>query len=281
MVSDLTLAGSRRRTSGNPGHHGRLAVGLRALLQSEPFPPFRSRWLACCATACSRAKRSRRKSTGRSRATISQAGQSVTGESHQNPLKALRMSYIAASVAGVTFFILSVSLLGLLPWSTLNDQIVSLAPTASLELTALSTGAGKSMPEKAAPIATRNRSVCRGRHRTLRRSDLAWETAWKLLTCWGHGGLAPICPEPRIPAPISGTWLICSRPEAWYPSQSCSPIPNFSTACPPSPARGFGSGCLSQHLRSKSGIGVAEGEIAMRQSAGDDQWTLMSLDADY
>lgn len=49
---------------------------------------------------------------------------------------ALRMSYIVASVAGVTFFVFSVSLLGLLPRQMLAEQSASLAPGQLLPLTA-------------------------------------------------------------------------------------------------------------------------------------------------
>jgi len=53
-----------------------------------------------------------------------------------DPARALRMSYIVASVAGVTFFVFSVSLLGLLPRQMLADQSAALAPGQLLPLTA-------------------------------------------------------------------------------------------------------------------------------------------------
>lgn len=53
-----------------------------------------------------------------------------------NPARALRMSYIVASVAGVTFFVFSVSLLGLLPRQMLAEQSVALGPGQLLPLTA-------------------------------------------------------------------------------------------------------------------------------------------------
>jgi len=45
-----------------------------------------------------------------------------------SPGKALRDSYVVASVAGITFFIVSVSLLGLLPQRMLAEQVASLQP---------------------------------------------------------------------------------------------------------------------------------------------------------
>lgn len=51
-------------------------------------------------------------------------------------VSAVRMSYLVASLAGIVFFVFSVSLLGLLPNRVLQQQTVSLAPGAALLLTA-------------------------------------------------------------------------------------------------------------------------------------------------
>ena len=55
-------------------------------------------------------------------------------ESMQDPAKALRMSYIVASVAGVAFFVFSVSLLGVLPREILVRQTMILGPQQELPL---------------------------------------------------------------------------------------------------------------------------------------------------
>jgi len=47
---------------------------------------------------------------------------------------ALRMSYVAAFVCGIGFFVLSVSILGVIPLQSLQDETALLAPTASLAL---------------------------------------------------------------------------------------------------------------------------------------------------
>ncbi len=49
---------------------------------------------------------------------------------------ALRMSYAAAFLGGVGFFVLSVGMLGVIPLQSLNDQATLLAPQASLALSA-------------------------------------------------------------------------------------------------------------------------------------------------
>lgn len=51
------------------------------------------------------------------------------------PLKALQLSYLVASVAGVGFFVLSVTLLGVLPFQELKTQSAVLAPAQALGLT--------------------------------------------------------------------------------------------------------------------------------------------------
>jgi len=55
-------------------------------------------------------------------------------ESLQDPAKALRMSYIVASVAGVSFFVFSVSLLGVIPREILSRQSMILGPAQELPL---------------------------------------------------------------------------------------------------------------------------------------------------
>lgn len=50
------------------------------------------------------------------------------------PLKALQLSYLVASVAGVGFFVLSVTLLGVLPFQELKSQSAVLAPAQALGL---------------------------------------------------------------------------------------------------------------------------------------------------
>ncbi len=53
----------------------------------------------------------------------------------QDPARAVRMSYIVASVAGVAFFVFSVSLLGVLPRESLSRQSTVLGPGQDLPLT--------------------------------------------------------------------------------------------------------------------------------------------------
>lgn len=60
-------------------------------------------------------------------------GEEVIADAGFSP--ALRMSYIVASVAGIGFFVFSVSLLGVIPRQTLSEETAALAPGATLGLT--------------------------------------------------------------------------------------------------------------------------------------------------
>lgn len=55
-------------------------------------------------------------------------------KSGSHPLKALQLSYLVASVAGVGFFVLSVTLLGVLPFQELEKQSADLAPAQEFAL---------------------------------------------------------------------------------------------------------------------------------------------------
>jgi len=73
-------------------------------------------------------------------AEASSATQEAAAEPTQAPptglSPALRMSYTVAAVAGVGFFVFSVSLLGIIPRQTLSDETLTLAPGPALSLSA-------------------------------------------------------------------------------------------------------------------------------------------------
>ncbi|GJM11825.1 MAG: hypothetical protein DHS20C12_02280 [Pseudohongiella sp.] len=65
-----------------------------------------------------------------------QSAQNKTTDDHSisGAASALRMSYAAAFLGGVGFFVLSVSMLGIIPLQSLNEQTAVIAPSASLAL---------------------------------------------------------------------------------------------------------------------------------------------------
>ncbi|MBT3529577.1 MAG: c-type cytochrome [Gammaproteobacteria bacterium] len=75
------------------------------------------------------------------RAAITNAEHSNSGVEHtatddKGAASALRYSYLVASLAGVGFFIFSVSLLGVMPFKQLQEEAASLAPADPLPMTA-------------------------------------------------------------------------------------------------------------------------------------------------
>ena len=285
MVSDLTLAGLAQGDlwkSGAPW-----VVSLRA---SEPYwvirtlsaIPVTAGFGLLCYGLLKGPRGAGARALAEARATISQAGQSVTGESHQNPLKALRMSYIAASVAGVTFFILSVSLLGLLPRSTLNDQIASLAPTASLELTA-SEHRGRQIyaREGCAYCHTQQIRFVEADIERFGAATLAWEDSMETPHMLGTRRIGPDLS--RAANTRTDQWHLAHlfAPRSVVPRSIMPSYPEFFDGTPTKPRQeALDLVAYLNTLGRSRELAWPEGEIAMRQAAGDDQWTLMSLDAD-
>ena len=285
MVSDLTLAGLAQGDlwkSGAPW-----VVSLRA---SEPYwvirtlsaIPVTAGFGLLCYGLLKGPRGAGARALAAARATISQAGQSVTGESHQNPLKALRMSYIAASVAGVTFFILSVSLLGLLPRSTLNDQIASLAPTASLELTA-SEHRGRQIyaREGCAYCHTQQIRFVEADIERFGAATLAWEDSMETPHMLGTRRIGPDLS--RAANTRTDQWHLAHlfAPRSVVPRSIMPSYPEFFDGTPTRPRQeALDLVAYLNTLGRSRELAWPEGEIAMRQAAGDDQWTLMSLDAD-
>ena len=285
MVSDLTLAGLAQGDlwkSGAPW-----VVSLRA---SEPYwvirtlsaIPVTAGFGLLCYGLLKGPRGAGARALAEARATIRQAGQSVTGESHQNPLKALRMSYIAASVAGVTFFILSVSLLGLLPRSTLNNQIASLAPTASLELTA-SEHRGRQIyaREGCAYCHTQQIRFVEADIERFGAATLAWEDSMETPHMLGTRRIGPDLS--RAANTRTDQWHLAHlfAPRSVVPRSIMPSYPEFFDGTPTKPRQeALDLVAYLNTLGRSRELAWPEGEIAMRQAAGDDQWTLMSLDAD-
>ena len=285
MVSDLTLAGLAQGDlwkSGAPW-----VVSLRA---SEPYwvirtlsaIPVTAGFGLLCYGLLKGPRGAGARALAEARATISQAGQSVTGESHQNPLKALRMSYIAASVAGVTFFILSVSLLGLLPRSTLNDQIASLAPTASLELTA-SEHRGRQIyaREGCAYCHTQQIRFIEADIERFGAATLAWEDSMETPHMLGTRRIGPDLS--RAANTRTDQWHLAHlfAPRSVVPRSIMPSYPEFFDGTPTKPRQeALDLVAYLNTLGRSRELAWPEGEIAMRLASGDDQWTLMSLDAD-
>jgi mono/diheme cytochrome c family protein len=106
--------------------------------------------------------------------------------------RALRMSYVVASVAGVLFFVMSVVLLGVWPGRVLEQQSVAMAPGHVLTLTA-SERRGRDIYSREGCAYCHTQQV-RYLHADMQRfgaPTLAWETKQDFPHLWGTRRIGP------------------------------------------------------------------------------------------
>ena len=285
MVSDLTLAGLAQGELWKAG--APWVVSLRA---SEPYwlirtlsaIPITAGFGLLCYGLLKGPRGAGARALAEARATISQAGPSGTDKNHQNPVKALRMSYIAASVAGVTFFIFSVSLLGLLPQSTLNDQIALLAPAANLELTA-SEHRGRQIyaREGCAYCHTQQIRFIESDIERFGAATMAWEDSMETPHMLGTRRIGPDLSRAANTRTDQWHFAHLFAPRSVVPRSIMPSYPQFFDGTPTQPRQeALDLVAYLNTLGRSRELAWPEGEIAMREAAGDDQWTMMSLDAD-
>jgi cytochrome c oxidase cbb3-type subunit II len=104
----------------------------------------------------------------------------------------LRMSYLAASIGGVGFFVMSILLLGVWPGRVLKDQIGKTSPAHPLALTA-SEQRGRVVYSQngCAYCHTQQIRYLERDARRFGRSTLAWETVFDYPHLWGTRRIGP------------------------------------------------------------------------------------------
>ncbi|MFL2839033.1 MAG: cbb3-type cytochrome c oxidase subunit I [Pseudohongiellaceae bacterium] len=284
MVVDLTLAGL---VQGNMWQEG--APWLDALRASEPY------WLIRSISAIpitigfglllygltKGPRGAGAQDFAAARTTIQAPEQDDSKHPFSNLAKALRMSYIVASVAGVTFFVFSVSLLGLLPQSTLDAQTEQLAPVASLSLTA-SEQRGRQIyaKEGCAYCHTQQIRFTEADIERFGAATLAWEDAMDTPHMLGTRRIGPDLS--RAANTRSDQWHLAHlyAPRSVVPKSIMPSYPEYFNGSPLEPRQEAVDlvAYLNTLGRSRE-LAWPEGEAAMRTAAGDDEWTLMSLDA--
>ena len=107
-------------------------------------------------------------------------------------MKALRMSYIVASVCGVLFFVMSVTLLGVWPARVLQEQSHSMAPENPLGLTR-SEQRGRTIyiREGCAYCHTQQIRYTDADMKRFGAPTLAWETRQDYPHLWGTRRIGP------------------------------------------------------------------------------------------
>ena len=106
--------------------------------------------------------------------------------------RAIRMAYVVASIAGVAFFVMSVSLLGVWPARTLAQQARAMSPERPLGLTA-SEERGRAIygREGCAYCHTQQIRYVHADQRRFGAPTLAWETRFDYPHLWGTRRIGP------------------------------------------------------------------------------------------
>ena len=105
---------------------------------------------------------------------------------------AVRMAYVVASIAGVAFFVMSVSLLGVWPGRVLDRQVRAMSPDRPLGLTA-SEERGRAIYGREGCAYCHSQQI-RYVHADMRRfgaPTLAWETRFDYPHLWGTRRIGP------------------------------------------------------------------------------------------
>ncbi|MCB1665021.1 MAG: cbb3-type cytochrome c oxidase subunit I [Pseudomonadales bacterium] len=209
------------------------------------------------------------------------AAQLLPEAAHAAPSRGLKMSYVVASVAGVVFFVLSVSLLGLLPRQMLEEQSVAMAPGAPLPYTPAE-ARGREI------YAREGCSYCHSQQIRYTEADLerfgAPTLAWEGRLEYPHMlGTRRIGPDlSRAGGTRSADWHYAHlfAPRAVVPQSIMPGYPQLfdgSATRPRQEARDLVA-YLDSLGRARE-LAYPEGDIAARAAAGDDDWAQMSLNA--
>jgi len=199
----------------------------------------------------------------------------------QDPARALRMSYVVASVAGIAFFVFSVSLLGVLPREILASQTAVLGPEQELPLT---------------PAELRGREIyaregcayCHSQQIRYTAADMARfgapTLAWEGRLDYPHMlGTRRIGPDlSRTANTRTAQWQLAHlySPRSVVPQSIMPAYPEFFDASPQRPGReALDLVAYLETLGRARELAWPEGDIAGRAALPDDARAQMSLNA--
>ncbi len=199
----------------------------------------------------------------------------------QDPARALRTSYVVASVAGVAFFVFSVALLGVLPREILSRQVAVLGPERGLPLT---------------PSELRGREIyaregcgyCHSQQIRYTEADmarfgaptLAWEGRFDYPHMLGTRRIGPDLSRAGNTRTMQWQLVHLFDPRSVV-SQSIMPAyPEFFSGSPLQPAQeAVDLVAYLETLGRDRELAWPEGDEAGRRALPDDQWAQMSLSA--
>jgi len=194
--------------------------------------------------------------------------------------RALYMSYVVAGVAGIAFFGMSVSLLGIWPARVIAEQTAAMAPPSPLGLTpAEDRGRAIYAREGCAYCHTQQIRYTRADIARFGSPTLAWETRFDFPHMWGTRRIGPDLSR-----------ITSTRTENWHYVHLYSPRAVVPLSIMPSYAALFDGGpehptqaardlvAYLDSLGRAREIAWPDGDAAARQAAPNDRWAQMALD---
>lgn len=200
---------------------------------------------------------------------------------HDTPSRGLQMSYVVASAAGVIFFVLSVSLLGMLPRQMLEQQSLAMAPSAPLPYTAAETR-GREIYAREGCAYCHSQQIRYTEADTARfgAATLAWESRLEYPHMLGTRRIGPDLSRAGGTRTADWQYAHLFDPRAVIPQSIMPAYPQLfdgSATRPQQKARDL-IAYLDSLGRARE-LAYPEGDAAARLAAGDDMMALMSLDA--
>jgi len=197
------------------------------------------------------------------------------------PARALAMSYIVAGVAGIAFFAMSISLLGVWPGRVLAEQTALTAPANPLDLTA-SEKRGREIysREGCAYCHTQQIRYTDADIERFGSPTLAWETRFDYPQLWGTRRVGPDLS--RAAGTRSADWHFAHL----YAPRSVVPLsvmPAYESLFESGPDRPRQEArdlvAYLETLGRARALAWPEGDAAARAALPDDRWARMAFDA--
>jgi cytochrome c oxidase cbb3-type subunit I/II len=283
MVVDLTIAGiveARLWLDGAPWLESIRAARPYWMVRSLSAVPVASGFVLLLIGLVT-GPRGARSGAARELESVKQVGPALATAGGAAPGRVLLMSYVVAGIAGIAFFVMSVSLLGVWPGRVLAEQTGVMAPPSPLDLT----------PSEERGRAIYAREGCAYCHtQQIRYTDadierfgsptLAWETRFDYPHLWGTRRIGPDLA--RAGATRTEDWHYAHL----YAPRSVVPLsvmPAYAALFDGSPERPRQEArdlvAYIESLGRARELAWPEGDAAARAAVPGDRWAQMAFDA--
>ncbi|HSG65330.1 MAG TPA: cbb3-type cytochrome c oxidase subunit I [Gammaproteobacteria bacterium] len=193
----------------------------------------------------------------------------------------LAMSYVVATIAGLAFFAMSVSLLGIWPHRVLAEQTTAMAPANTLGLTAAEErGRVIYAREGCAYCHTQQIRYTSADIQRFGAPTLAWETQFDYPHLWGTRRIGPDLTRAGATRTTNWHYVHLFAPRTVVP---LSIMPSYAALFDGSPDRPSQAArdlvAYLETLGRARELAWPEGDAAARAAAPDDHWAQMAFDA--